>query len=392
MVAVSTDPSPVTTEFVAGLADRAAETERLRRLPAATLAEATASGLFDLLVPARYGGREAPFPAILDPVRQMAHGCASSAWTLGFYTLHNWMLALFSEEAQNEAFATRPFLAPAPLAPTGRGVSCDGGIRLSGRWSWATGVMDGNWIMVGALCERTTGDPSSIFPALALLPIQDAQIQDVWHTDGMRGTGSNDVVIDDAFVPEHRLVRVADIYTGTAPGASLHQSDTYRWPMVPALALLAAMPALGSAERAVEIYTDRLAQRFLAYEGVMQKDKPAAAVHLGGAQVRLRALRSLLADTVGEIDVIVAAGDPVERQVRGRARVAAAHIVHESRAVIGELLGASGASAHFLDNPLQRLKRDVDVIVGHVIFDYDTSRELAGALTLGLTIPRTAMV
>lgn len=392
MVAVSTERSPVTSEFVARLADRAAEAERLRRLPAATLADATESGLFELLVPARYGGHEAPFSAILGPVRQMAHGCTSSAWTLGFYALHNWMLALFSEQAQSEAFATRPFLAPAPLAPTGHGVACDGGIRLSGRWSWATGVMDGNWIMVGALCERTAGDPSSIFPVLALLPIEDARIEDVWHTDGMRGTGSNDVVIDDAFVPAHRLVQVTDIYTGTAPGAALHNADTYRWPMVPALALLAAMPALGSAERAADIYTERLSQRFLAYEGVMQKDKPVAAVHLGGALVRLRALRALLDDTVGEIDAIVAAGDQVDRPVRGRARVAAAHIVHESRAVIGELLGASGASAHFLDNPLQRLKRDVDVIVGHVIFDYDTSRELAGALTLGLKIPRTAMV
>ncbi len=392
MPAVSMEHSAVTSEFVARLADRAAEAERLRRLPGATLTDAADSGLFDLLVPARYGGHQAPFSAILDPVRRMAHGCASSAWTLGFYTLHNWMLALFSEQAQNEAFATRPFLAPAPLAPTGHGVACDGGIRLSGRWSWATGVMDGNWIMVGALRERTAGDPGSITPVLALLPLSDAQIVDVWHTDGMRATGSNDVVIEDAFVPEHRLVEVADIYRGTAPGAALHDADTYRWPMVPALALLAAMPALGSAQRAVEIYTERLSQRFLAYEGVMQKDKPVAAARLGGAQVRLRALTGLLADTVAEIDAMVAGGGQVQRTVRGRARLTAAHIVQESRAVIGELLGASGASAHFLGNPLQRLKRDADVIAGHVIFDYDTSRELAGALTIGMEVPRTAMV
>ena len=226
-------------------------------------------------MPARYGGRQAPFPAILGPVRRMAHGCASSAWTLGFYALHNWMLALFSEQAQSEAFATRPFLAPAPLAPTGRGVGCDGGIRLSGRWSWATGVMDGNWIIVAALCEREPGDPSTIYPVLALLPMDSARI-------------------DDEFVPAHRLVAVA--------------------------------------------------------------------------------------------------GDPVARPVRGQARLAAAHIVHESRAVIGDLLGASGASAHFLDNPLQRIKRDVDVTAGQVVFDNDTTRELAGALTMGMPIPRTAMV
>lgn len=386
-------PAPaITDDFIGRLADRADAAERQRQLPATTLAEADAAGFFDLLVPARYGGLEAPFPAILDPVRRMAHGCASSAWTLGFYTLHNWMLALFSEQAQAEAFTTRPFLAPAPLAPTGHGVACDGGVRVTGRWSWATGVMHGNWILVGALCEREPGDPASIYPVLALLPISEARVEDVWHTDGMRATGSNDVVIEDAFVPAHRLIEVADIYNGTAPGAQLHDSPTYRWPMVPALALLAAMPALGCAERAAEIFAERLSQRFLAYEGVMQKDKPAASIRLGDAQVRLRALRALLDDTVGRIEATVSGGDSVARAERGQARLVAAHIVHESRAVITDLLGASGAGAHFLHNPLQRIKRDVDVICGHVVFDYDTSRELAGALSIGVRIPRTAMV
>jgi 3-hydroxy-9,10-secoandrosta-1,3,5(10)-triene-9,17-dione monooxygenase len=130
----------------------------------------------------------------------------------------------------------------------------------------------------------------------------------------------------------------------------------------------------------------------LPYEGVMQKDEPIAQAHLGEARVRLRALRGLLADTVGQIETILAAGDSVERAVRGEGRLAAAHIVHESRAVIAALSEASGASAHFLGNSLQRFKRDVDVISGHVVFDYDAGRELAGALALGMKIPRTAMV
>ncbi|RDH79762.1 acyl-CoA dehydrogenase [Mycolicibacterium moriokaense] len=388
MTAAPVTAPDISPGFVADLAERAREAEQLRRLPDATVDDFVASGLAELLVPARYGGLQAPWPAILDPVRRMAHGCASSAWTLGFFTLHNWMMALFGEQAQQEAFATRPFLAPAPLAPTGRGIAVDGGIRLTGRWSWATGVMHGNWVIVGALC----GPDDSIYPALALLPISEAVIEDVWHTDGMCATGSNDVVVSDVFVPEHRLVRVIDIYKGTAPGAALHDADTYRWPMVPALALLAAMPALGSAERAADVYAERLSQRVLAYEGVTQKDKPIAQAHLAQARVRLRALGGLLADTVGQLETLVAAGDPVPRPIRGEARLAAAHIVHESRAVIADLLGASGASAHFLDNPLQRIKRDVDVLAGHVVFDYATSRELAGALILGMDVPRTAMV
>lgn len=387
--APSTAAAPaITDEFVTRLAERAREAEELRRMPDATLADLTASGFADLLVPARFGGRQADFPALLDPVRRMAHGCASSAWTIGFLALHNWMLALFGEQAQAEAYATRPFLAPAPLAPTGRGLPTEGGVRLSGRWSWATGVMHANWIMVGALC----GADDAIYPALALLPASDIEILDVWHTAGMRATGSNDVVITDAFVPEHRLVSVLDIYAGTAPGSKVHDAATYRWPMVPALALLAAMPALGAAERATDIYTDRLSERVIAYEGVKQKDKPAAQAHLGEARVRLRALRGLLADTVGEIEGIVAAGDAVSRETRAAARLAAAHIVRESRAVIALLLASSGASAHLLDNPLQRISRDVGVLSGHVIFDYDTGCELAGALSIGMKISPIAMI
>ena len=378
----------ITPACVARLADRAAEAEQLRRLPDATVTDLVDSGFTELLAPSRYGGQQAPFPAILDPVRRMAHGCTSTAWTVGFLALHNWMLALFGERAQQEAFADRPFLAPAPLAPTGRGLPTDGGIRLSGRWSWATGIMHGNWIIVAALC----GPDDAPYPALALLPIADVTVADVWHTDGMRATGSNDAIATDVFVPEHRLVSVRDIYAGTTPGAQLHDSPTYRWPMVPALALLAAMPALGSAERVAEIYAQRLGERVLPYEGVVQKDKPIAQAHLAGAQVRLRAVRGLLADTVGEIESLVTAGDRVDKPVRAQARLAAAHIVGESRSVIADLLGSGGAGIHFLSSPLQRYKRDVDMLSGHVVFDYDTSRELAGALALGMKVSPIAMV
>ncbi|MGB9308747.1 MAG: acyl-CoA dehydrogenase family protein, partial [Mycobacterium sp.] len=270
--------------FVERLADRAQEAEELRRLPAATVAEFRESGFADLLKPARYGGQQAEFKAILEPVREMAHGCASTAWTIGFYTLHNWMLALFDEQAQSDGFASRPFLASSPLAPTGRGTPATGGIRVSGRWSWATGVMDGNWTIVGALC----GPDDGIYPALALVPADDIQIVDVWQTDGMRATGSNDIVIEDVFVPEHRLVTVRDIYSGTSPGAGLHDAVLYRWPMVPALALLAAMPAFGAAERVVDVFTERLSERMLAYGAGAQKDKPAAQARLGEARVRLQ--------------------------------------------------------------------------------------------------------
>lgn len=378
----------VSDDFVTRLAQRAAEAEDLRRLPDATIADFRAEGMGRLLLPARYGGEQAPFSAILEPVRRMAHGCASSAWTLGFYILHNWMLALFDERAQDEVFADGPVLCPAPLAPTGRGLPVEGGVRLSGRWSWATGIMAADWVMVGALC----GPDEEMYPALALLPAGQVRVEDVWHTAGMRATGSNDVVVDDVMVPEQRLVKVADIYAGTAPGAALHGAATYRWPMVPALALVASMPALGAAEHVADVFAARLGERVLAYSGVAQKQQPAAQIRLGDARVRLRALDGLLRETVATLESMVADGARIPRAVRARARVAAAHIVHESRSVIADLLESSGASAQFLDSPLQRAKRDVDVISGHVVFDYDVSRELAGALEIGVPISPIAMV
>jgi 3-hydroxy-9,10-secoandrosta-1,3,5(10)-triene-9,17-dione monooxygenase len=103
----------ITDDFVARLADRAEEAERLRRLPAATVDEFKQTDLFRLLLPARFGGIQASFPELLEPIRRMAHGCASSAWTLGFYALHNWMLSLFDPRVQEEVFASGPVLAPA---------------------------------------------------------------------------------------------------------------------------------------------------------------------------------------------------------------------------------------------------------------------------------------
>ena len=162
--------------------------------------------------------------------------------------------------------------------------------------------------------------------------------------------------------------------------------------MVPALALTAAMPALGSAELVADLFARRLGERVLAYSGAAQKDQPSAQVRLGDARVRLRALRGVVDAAADDIQARVSDGQRVGRSVRAGVRVAAAHVVHESRAVIADLLEVSGASAQFLDHPLQRAKRDVDVISGHVVFDYDVSRELAGALEIGAKVPPFAMI
>lgn len=388
MTATDSAPAVIDAHFVERIAERASITEELRRLPDETIAEARSSGLFELLLPARYGGAQAPFPAVLEPVRRLARGCTSTAWTLGFYALHNWMIALFDEQAQDEIFAGGAVLAPAPLAPSGRGEPIDGGYRITGRWSWATGVMHADWVLVGVLL----GSGSSMFPALAALPITDVTVADVWHTAGMRGTGSNDVIVDDVFVPAHRIVSVPKVYAGDSPGAAVHASDTYRWPIVSALALTACMPVLGTAERVVELFGQRLEGRILAYGGGAQKDQPAAKMRLSEVTMRVAAVGGLALSVADDIENAVSRDGAVDLRLRARARATAAHVVHECRAVIGDVLGAAGASAHFLDNPMQRARRDVDIVAGHAVFDYDVSRELDGALHVGASISPIAMV
>ena len=371
------------------LAERAPEAEELRRLPDATMADFNAGDLGDVLVPRRWGGHEAPVIELLESARELGHGCTSSAWVLTFFALHRWIAALFDEATQAELLgADEPLFAPAPLAPTGRAQPDGSGFRLSGRWSWATGVMHANWVIVGAIA----GPESAPFPALVIVPRESVDVADVWHTSGMRATGSNDVIVADVLVPERHVVSIHDVFRGTAPGAEQNRSAIYRWPLIPLLALSAAMPALGTAEGLLETYTERLGERIALHTGTAHRERPAAQMRLGRASVRLAAARALTRTTAQEIQRTVERGDRVSRADRVAARLAAGHVVHESKAVIDLLVEASGGSAHFTSAPFQRAQRDVNTLAGHVIFDYDVSAELAGAQAVGIELPPAALV
>jgi alkylation response protein AidB-like acyl-CoA dehydrogenase len=128
------------------------------------------------------------------------------------------------------------------------------------------------------------------------------------------------------------------------------------------------------------------------HSGGTHKERPAAQMRLGQAAVRLDAARALTLNTATEIQTLVECGERVGRRERARARLAAGHVVRESRRVIDHLVEASGGSAHFMTAPFQRAQRDVNTLAGHVIFDYDVSTEMVGALAVGLELPPTALV
>ena len=374
-------------KLVDGLTTRATEAEHLRRLPDATMAEAVEADLFRMVVPTSLGGLGLGLDTLANCTRVLATGCPASAWTLSFLIMHNWLLTRFGTAFRNELFSRRPWaLAPAPLNPTGTATPADGGYVVRGRWEWATGVEHADWVIVHAVVARK----DALETRFVALPRDDVEVDDVWHTSGMRATGSNAVRVADIFVPDYRTVAAEEMMrpsTDPAVGDALAP-----YPVVPVLALMAAAPAVGAAESCVELFRRRLSERVLAYTfGTKQADEPASRVRLATASAEVRAARSVWDDALANLAATVAEREPTVSD-RMDARLAAAYAVRLARQAISTVCEGSGASVYATTSPLQRLQRDVEVLKGHVIFDWDRCAELAGRIQLGLDVAPTDMV
>ncbi|SNR23173.1 acyl-CoA dehydrogenase family protein [Actinomadura mexicana] len=367
-------------DLAPAFAERARIAEEARRLPEETIADLASAGLFAMLVPKRFGGAERGFEEMAAACREAGAGCASTGWLSVIYTLHNWMVGLFPERAQAEVWADRPYaLIPCVLAPTGTAAPADGGHRVTGRWSWGSGVMHAGHVMVMALV--TAGD--AIEPRLFLLPREEVSVHDVWQTSGMRGTGSNDIEVADVFVPAHRSVPLLDLAEGRSPGSLVHSAALYRTPLVPVFALTGAAPVLGVAEGVLARFAERTRGRVMAYSGERQRETTGAQIRLASATADLAAARLLLEDALGGVVRAVAEGGCDLRR-RAGARLVAAHVAGTARRVVNDLCSAAGASAQFTDSPFQRAQRDVNTISGHVVFEPDAAYALYGRIELGL--------
>ncbi|TDC87714.1 acyl-CoA dehydrogenase family protein [Actinomadura sp. 7K507] len=368
-------------ELAPVLGERARAGEEARRLPDETIADLAGTGLFQMLVPERFGGGEQGFGDMVAACREIGAGDASTGWLSVIYTLHNWMIALLPEEAQREVWADRPYaLVPCTLAPNGTAEAVGGGHRVTGRWSWGSGVMHADHVMVMGL---VTVD-ESIEPRLFLLPREDAEVHDVWHTSGMRGTGSNDIEIKDRFVPAHRSVPLRDLTEGRSPGSRVHDGAIYRIPLVPVFALTGAAPVLGVAEGVLARYAERMQGRVMAYTGVKQRDLMSGQIRLAKATADLAAARLLLEDAIRDLMETYESGGGYGLAERARSRLVAAHVAGVARAVVNELCAFGGASVQFTDSPFQRAQRDVNTIASHVVFDADATYALYGRTALGM--------
>jgi alkylation response protein AidB-like acyl-CoA dehydrogenase len=361
------------------LAEHAAEAERQRRPADVVIDALRRSDLFRMMVPRKYGGLELDLDTFLEVGLALSEGDASMAWVANFYIEHNWMVCQFPEAFQDEVFGRQGYtLAPAALSPDGVADPVEGGYRLNGRWQWGTGVMHADWVIVGA---RVPGDGAIPEFRFLALPREQVKVEDVWHVDGMSGTGSNDILIEDVVIPAERSVAIADMSAGCAHGSRLHEGPLYRTPMLPILGLAASMVAVGQARAAVQGFRQRMQQRVLLGSGVRQAQKPAAQMRLARAGIEARQAELVLRDVVAEVQRVRNAAT-IEDRARWSAAFALA--VDQSKRVLLSLAEASGASAHFQDHPLQRSVRDVATLSCHAIFDLDARLEIYGRTLLGL--------
>ena len=332
-------------------------------------------------VPRQYGGFEFSLEGFMDIGLALGSADLSTAWVVTFCMEHNWLLSLYNAEAQEHIFGKQPYIiAPGALAPKGKATPVEGGYRLTGHWEWGTGVMHADWVMVGALTDHD-GPPELCMYAL---PIADARIVDTWQMSGMVGTGSNDIVVEDAFVPECLRQNLADMRAGDSPGARLHNSPIYRMPMLPVLGLTAAAPAVGCANRTLARFRERLVERTVYGTQDKQSERALAQSRLAHLTVRAKHAEMMLRQIARDVAAWGESGEVCPDMERAELRVRIGHVVHEARNIVREVVEASGAHAHNLANPQGRALRDLETLSCHTVFDLDISTESYGRLLLGL--------
>lgn len=353
--------------------------EELRHPSDAAIEAMVSAEIFELMVPTRYGGHGLDMPTFVDVVLALAEGDAALAWVASFLIEHNWMLCCFPESFQKELYADRSHVqAPAMVSPTGRARPATGGAVLSGRWAFATGVWHSSWVMCSGILDRGA---DGMDVRLFALPRDEVRIEDTWHVDGMAGTGSHDVVVEEVFVPIDRSLSMLEMATGSTPGSDLHDHPLYRTPMAPLLYTAAAMPSLGRVRSAVREFAQRLPERRRMGSPHSQAGSVQQQARLARLSIEIEQAELLLRRAVESLCERRADATATELS-RMQAQIAL--VVHQSAAVMRCLSDAAGASAHALSDPLQRARRDVDTMTCHFAFDLDRALENAGRTMLGM--------
>jgi alkylation response protein AidB-like acyl-CoA dehydrogenase len=345
------------------LRERASAAAAARKLPAETIAEYKEAGILRILQPRRFGGRQGRFSLFSRIVEELTHGDASSGWVYAVLAEHQWIIAQYPEAAQIDVWGADPeAVASSSLAPRAAARRCAGGWRLSGRYTFSSGCDHAQWAIVGAFLGEM-GDPRTI--AYLLVPLAEVTIDDDWHVLGLLGTGSKSLLLDDVFVPEHRVVMVGDLFAGTPPGAAVHPDyPVLRAPRGYLVSYSLPPVPIALARRALEVACRSFAGR--VSRGVRRlAESESVQMALGEASAAIDAATLLLHTGRETSTAKVNSGRRISEAEAMRARRDMTWAQHQASRGIEQLCELSGARSVYDDDPLQQMRRDMMTMLTH---------------------------
>jgi 3-hydroxy-9,10-secoandrosta-1,3,5(10)-triene-9,17-dione monooxygenase len=371
--------------LVPALRERALACEALRRLPDETLEDFQANGLLRALQPKSFGGFELDPWTFYQGVMEVSSACASSGWVLGVVGVHDWQLGLFAEQAQRDVWGEDTSVQiSSSYAPTGKAERVAGGFRLSGRWSFSSGCDLCDWVFLGAVAP---GDEPVPDVRTFLLPRRDYVIDDNWRVSGLCGTGSKDIVVGDAFVPEYRTHRMVDGFRCKSPGQSLNGGPLYRLSFGCMFSNAIAVPAIGAARGALELFRTQTRSRVSPLDRSKIAEDPAVQSRVADAAAEIDAAYAALERDWRELWAYAEAGAGIPLPPRVRCRADSSRAVARCVRAVDRLFEAAGGRAIFLDNPLQRVFRDVHAMRAHAFLNPDKGARLFGRFDLAPESP-----
>jgi 3-hydroxy-9,10-secoandrosta-1,3,5(10)-triene-9,17-dione monooxygenase len=372
-------------ELLPVLRDRAEETEGLRRIPDESVKALAETGLFRLLQPARFGGYEADPLTFFTAVRAVASACGSTGWVASVVGVHPWQLSLFPAPAQDDVWGADPHSRmSSSYAPTGRATTVDGGHRLTGRWSFSSGCDHATWVLLGGIVTGDDGRPVDF--RTFLLPRADYVIEDVWDTVGLRGTGSNDIVVTDAFVPASHSLSFTDTAKCVCPGQEVNPGPLYRLPFGSVFSYAITTPIIGMATGAYDAHVAYLRERVRVTFGQKVAEDPFAQVRVADAGCEIDAAWLQLEHNFRELTAHAAAGEKIPMRLRLRVRRDQVRGTGRAIAAIDRLFENSGGRALKTGTPIQRFWRDAHAGRVHAVNDPERALSMYGAGEFGLPV------
>jgi alkylation response protein AidB-like acyl-CoA dehydrogenase len=365
------------------LRERSYATNKAGRIPAETIEDFWDFKLNYLLRPKKFGGPAMRPDEAFAVGFELGRGDGSAAWVWSVMLIHDLFVAHFPEEFQHEYWSNDRTLSASSFLPHGKPTPASGGVRVSGKWSFCSGVDNADWLFLGVFFGPPSGDAPMPDIRYIMVPKGDYEILDDWEVMGLRGTGSKSVVIDDKFVPDHRIVSHKEMSDATSPGSRPHADAVYHTPIWSFVPFTISAPACGIAQGALESFIDEMKVRDDSFAHSPLSKKPGMHARVAEASAMIDSADLLYKRSYRETIDKILAGEVPSLEFRARSRRDQGYCVKQAKAAVGLLIDAVGGRGLFESNHVQRSFRDLQAVSGHIVASWDVAAYSYGQMALG---------